>query len=216
MQKMLLKKSLNLFSRLLLISLVFIFCLSSFAQTNEKNYVKGNHFIFDSVPLNLEEITNSAKRIFSGICEKKEEIKNDPHSHLSIVRYTFRVIEPIRGIDSEKITFSQWKPTAAEAGYTVGQKYVIFLYGESQLGLTSPVGYVQGKFHVEKKGSNRGVEYIKNRLNNVGLSKNLKTRRKIYIQEDHFLNDYIHDRSEKGKPIKYKDFIRAVRYLSAS
>ena len=80
-------------------------------------------------------------------------------------------------INSEEITFTQWKPTVAEAGYLVGEKYVVFLYPKSRLGLTSPVGYAQGKFLVEKKGVNRGVEFIRNKLNNVGLSKNLRTQR---------------------------------------
>ncbi|OGI06883.1 MAG: hypothetical protein A3I68_05830 [Candidatus Melainabacteria bacterium RIFCSPLOWO2_02_FULL_35_15] len=211
MQKMLPGKSFNFaISLLLTLLLVFIFVPFSFAQNVKSN----NRFIFDSLPLNLEEITNSADRVFAGTCEKIEEIEKDPLSNLRIVKYTFKVLEAIKGVSTDEITFTQWKPTTVEAPYVTGEKYVMFLYPNSRLGLTSPVGYMQGKFLVEKAGANRGVELIRNRLNNVGLSKNLRTQKRISINTDKFLNDYIQECSEAGKPIKYRDFIRAVRYLS--
>ena len=211
MQKILPGKSFNFGNGLLLaIVLIFIFLPSSFAQ----NIESGNHFIFDTLPLNLEEITSSADRVFAGTCEKIEEIEKDPISNLRIVKYTFKVTEAVKGVSTGEITFTQWKPTTIKAGYVIGEKYVIFLYPNSRLGLTSPIGYMQGKFLVEKVGANRGVELIRNRLNNVGLSKNLRTQKRISINADKFLNDYIQECSEAGKPIKYRDFIRAVRYLS--
>lgn len=211
MQKMLSGKSFNFgISLLLAFVLVFAFVPCSFAQNVKSN----NRVIFDSLPLNLEEITNSADRVFAGTCEKIEEIEKDPLSNLKVVRYTFRVLETIKGVSTDEITFTQWKPTTVEAPYVIGKKYVMFLYPNSRLGLTSPVGYMQGKFLVEKAGANRGVELIRNRLNNVGLSKNLRTQKRISINTDKFLNDYIQECSEAGKPIKYRDFIRAIRYLS--
>lgn len=211
MQKILPGKSFNFgISLLLIFVLVFVFVPFSFAQNVKSN----NRVIFDSLPLNLEEITNSADRVFAGTCKKIEEIEKDPLSNLKVVRYTFRVLETIKGVSTDEITFTQWKPTTVEAPYVIGKKYVMFLYPNSRLGLTSPVGYMQGKFLVEKAGANRGVELIRNRLNNVGLSKNLRTQKRISINTDKFLNDYIQECSEAGKPIKYRDFIRAIRYLS--
>ena len=215
MQNFLFKKSFNLASGLLLaIVVIFVFASFSFAQNLNRTVESGNHFIFDSLPLNLDEITDSADRIFTGICKKIENIEKDPVSNLKVIKYTFKIIESIKGVNIDEIIFVQWKPTTVDVGYVIGEKYVVFLYPNSRLGLTSPVGYVQGKFLVEKRGVNRGIEFVENKLNNYGLSKNLRTQKRILINEDKDLNNYIHKSSEAGKSIKYKDFIRAVRYLS--
>ncbi len=215
MKNFLLKKSFNLFRTIFLSLIICFITLSScFAQADVRRVEPVHNFVFDSLPLNLEEITDSADRVFAGVCETIESLEKDPASNLPVVKYTFTVSEAIKGVTTDKITFTQWKPTAVDAGYEIGQKYVIFLYPDSRLGLTSPVGYMQGKFEVEKKGSNRGSEYIRNKLNNVGLSKNLRTRKRISIGTDQFLNDYINECSSSGKSIRYKDFIKAVKGLS--
>ena len=215
MQKLLFEKLFNVNKRLFLsLVLIFIFAPVSFAQNLNKQVESASRFIFDSIPLNLDEITDSADRVFAGTCEKTEEIEKDPISNLRVVRYTFKVIEGIIGVNSDEIVFTQWKPTTIDAGYVAGEKYIVFLYPNSRLGLTSPVGYMQGKFLIEKVGPNRGVEVIRNRLNNVGLSKNLRTQKRILINTDKSLNDYIQETSEAGKPIRYKDFINAVKSLS--
>ena len=215
MQKFLFKKLFNFSGKLFLsIVLILIFAQVSFSQNLNRQVESSSHFVFDSLPLNLDEITDSADRIFAGVCEKIEEIEKDPVANLRVVKYTFKVTEALRGVTSDEITFTQWKPTTIDAGYVIGEKYVIFLYPNSRLGLTSPVGYMQGKFLVEKKGSSRGVELIRNKLNNIGLSKNLRTQKRISINADKSLSDYIQECSEAGNPIKYRDFINAVRYLS--
>ena len=186
--------------------ILFLIPLASSAQV-----FKSNQLIFDAIPLNLQEITQSAGKVFTGVCTKIEEIENDPLSNLEVVKFTFRVAEPIKGLNNEtEITFKQWRPTVSESSYKVGEKYVIFLYPESKLGLTSTVGHLQGKFLVEKKGVNRGVEYASNSFNNIGLIKNFRTK-KAEIKDDKILQSYIDECSEKGKPIRYKDFIKAIR-----
>lgn len=206
-----------MFNYLLLIS-VIAFSQAGFAIEQKENYFKfksGSHLVFDTVPLNLEEITNSANRVFTGVCTKIEEIEKDPVSKLNVVKYTFRITENIKGTENKnKITFKQWKPTAKEAGYETGKKYVLFLYPDSNIGLTSPVGFLQGKFLVEKIGKKRKFEFIRNKINNNGLSRNFRTKKRILIKSDQKLNKYIHECSELGKPIRYKDFIKAVRYFA--
>ena len=199
-----------------ILSLTFILSLfcPAFAANEARTIEPTHHFVFDTIPLDLKEITNSADRIFAGVCTKAKEIENDPASNLRIVKYTFKITEGIKGVTKKsEITFNQWKPTTNDGGYLIGKKYVIFLYPSSSLGLTSPVGFLQGKFYVEKKGANRGVEYIRNKVNNRGLTRNLRTQKRILIKGDKYLNNYIHKCSEEGKPIRYKDFVRAVRYL---
>lgn len=191
-------------------------CASEIDQAEETKNTKlkiERHFVFDSIPMNLEEITNAADRIFAGRCIKVEEIENDLESKLPVIKYTFKVTEGVKGVtDGEEVRFKQWKPTVREAGYEVGKKYVLFLYPNSKKGLTSPVGF-QGKFDVETTGIIRRKEVVKNNFNNKGLSRNLKTQKKVSIERDKFINDYIHRCSELGIPMRYKEFVKAVRYL---
>lgn len=202
--------------------LTFAFCLNCFANTapeseesNEPSKVKiERHFVFDTIPLNLEEIIEASKEgeIFSGKCIGVEELENDP---VSVVKYTFEVIEGIKGVkDNDVITFKQWKPTVRGAGYEIGKEYVLFLHPESDIGLTSPVGFEQGRFEIEKKGFIRRYEVVKNGLSNHGLNRNLKTQKAISIESDKFINDYVHRCSEQGIPMRYKEFIKAVRSLA--
>ncbi len=84
----------------------FIFCLSlivfcnsvfqTFAKEGEPSVVKlERHFIFDTIPLNLEEIISASDRIFTGVCESIEEIEDDPESKLPVIKYTFKITDGI-------------------------------------------------------------------------------------------------------------------------
>lgn len=205
---------------LFLILLVFCFNSSSFAneiKSDEEN-VKPKierHFVFETVPVNLEEIVKDSGKIFAGKCLKVEEIENDSESKLEVVKYTFKVTEAIKGVNKnqEKIIFKQWRPTVRGNSYEVGKKYVLFLFPESSRGLTSPVGLSQGLFDVNEKGFIRKKEIVRNRIGNKGLARNLKTGKRVAIKKDKFINTYLHNCSEMGIPMRYKEFIKAVRYL---
>lgn len=174
------------------------------------------HFVFDSIPLNLEEIEKDADRIFSGICTSAEEINKDPDTGgLPVVKYTFKIIHGIKGVkNKETIIFRQWQPVSRRTGYEVGKKYVLFLYPNSKRNLTSTIGADgQGYFEVEKKGIIRSKEYVTNRFRNYGLNRNLKTQRKISSFPSKSVNDYFEYCSEHGTPIRYKDFIKVVTHL---
>ena len=167
------------------------------------------------MPLNLEEITSASDRIFAGICTGAEEIEEDPESKLPVFKYTFKITEAIKGLNGkEEITFKQWKPTTNGASYEIGEKYVLFLYPNSERGLTSPVGFLQGQFEIQKKGFIRRSEVVRNKSNNRGLNRNLKTQKKVIINEDSYINDYVESCSELGIPMRYQEFVKAVRYLS--
>lgn len=202
----------KILSLVLLCGLVFP---ASANEVSESSSVKlERHFVFDTLPLNLEEITSASNRIFTGICTNVEEIEDDTESKLPVFKYTFKIIESIKGLQGkEEITFKQWKPTARSAGYEQGQKYVLFLYPNSERGLTSPVGFLQGQFNVEKKGFIRRSEVVRNKLNNKGLNRNFRTQKKIEIKDNQYINDYLQECSELGIPMRYKEFIAAVKYL---
>lgn len=201
---------------LLLLLCSFLCCNFSFARIVEESDIKSRkflgHFVFDTIPMNLEEITSSGEKIFAGTCIKIKEIKKDSLAKLPVIEYTFEVNEDIKGnIGRREASFKQWMPTTRDAGYEIGKKYVLFLYPESKIGLTSPVGYLQGRFSVGlEKNSNE--EVIKNQLSNIGLSRNLSTQKRIRIKDSE-LNKYLSSASESGSQIRYKDFVRAVKYL---
>ena len=184
--------------------------------SNESSVVKlERHFVFDTIPQTLDDITKSAGKIFAGKCTNVEYIENDSESKLPVIKYTFEVAEGIRGVgDEEEITFKQWQPTARSSGYEEGKKYFLFLYPESERGLTTPVALEQGRFKVSKKGLIQRKEVVINGFSNKGLTRNLKTRKRILIKKDRFINDYLDQCSENGAPIRYKEFVQAVKYLA--
>ena len=169
------------------------------------------HFVFDTIPLNLEEITTAAEKIFTGKCIKIENIENDSQSKLPVVKYTFKITEGIKGVAGNKtISFKQWEPTTRDAGYESGKKYVLFLHGESRIGLTSPVGFLQGQFNVD--ADDNGNETVKNKINNHGLSRNVKSQKKLLLR-DSYRQNLLEEKSEKGESLNYSDFIEIVKSL---
>lgn len=199
---------------LTVVILLSIFLVTTLTPANAKIE---RHFVFDSAHMNLEEIIESSNRIFSGVCTSSEEIENDSESGgLPTVKYTFKTSDGIKGVkDQDEVIFKQWEPTTRANGYdcTGDKKYVLFLYPDSNRGLTSSVGVDQGLFEVVKEGFIVKKEVVSNKLNNLGIAKNLKTQKTINFEGDEALDSYVHHCSEHGKPIRYKEFIKAVRYL---
>ena len=206
-----------------LIRCVLLVLLLSFCRYCPANEIKEEenalpkierHFVFETIPLNLEEITKSADRIFTGVCRDIEEIEKDDVARLPVYKYTFEVTDSIKGVkEKSKVTFKQWQPTVRGAGYEAGKKYVLFLHKESKLGLTSPVGYSQGQFEIEKKGIVRRKEVVRNKLKNRGLYRNFKTQKTVSIEGDRYLTAYLAHCSEYGSSMRYKEFVKIIRHL---
>ena len=199
---------------------IIFFVLLTFTTSTVKGHIVDinqgevkdiKHYVFDTVHLNLKELIENAGIIFSGTCIKVNEIERDPFSGLNVVEFTFKIDEGIKGTsNSKKISFKQWKPTVKDSGYEIGQKYVLFLHGNSKLALTSPVGFLQGQFKVFGDGEKKSV---KNKLGNFGLTSDIKTTRKLYLK-DKKLSRYLRERSDAGATIAYREFILAIKYLA--
>lgn len=173
------------------------------------------HFVFDTIPMNLEEITQGADRIFAGKCIDVKDIEDDPESKLPVFEYTFKVTEALKGTtNDETITFKQWKPTVRNAAYDVGSSYILFLHPNSERGLTSPVGFLQGQFEIDSKGFFRRNKVVKNRAGNKDLYRNPRNKKVISLKKSQFVNDYVSRCSELGIPIRYKEFTEAVKELA--
>lgn len=201
------------------ISLLLLISNANFANaetTNETEKPKlERHFFFDTIPMNLEEITQGADRIFAGKCIDVKEIEDDPESKLPVFEYTFKVTEALKGtVNDETITFKQWTPTVRDAGYVIGSNYILFLHPNSERGLTSPVGFLQGQFEIDSKGFFRRNKVVKNKAGNKGLYRNPRNKKVISLRKNQFINDYVSRCSELGIPIRYKEFTEAVKELS--
>jgi len=109
--------------------------------------------------VSLEEMTQRADRIFSGRCVSVR-MATDPDLGQMVTYVTFapsRVEKGnIRGSVTIKVLGEQdadaprGRVTQGLPRFRKGEEVVLFLYGDSRQGLTSPVGFGQGKFTVLK------------------------------------------------------------------
>jgi hypothetical protein len=140
--------------------------------------------------VNLYELSRRAGVIVHGrIVEVRVEGHPDYRNVPTLV-VALSVIENVRGAKGKRVMFRQYAPAArlrsghgatqagkySTAEYQMGQELVLFLYPESQYGLTSPVGAGQGRFRVLREAS--GGALIVNEAGNRGLFENVATSAK--------------------------------------
>ncbi|MEI6125116.1 MAG: hypothetical protein WCQ99_01045 [Pseudomonadota bacterium] len=114
--------------------------------------------------LNLGEMCTQAHSIFSGICIEKGLAEKN------ILFYKFKVLHLIKGEKQEVITVRMHKAAATIArapSFEVADEVILFLYPESSLGFTTPVGFGQGRFSV--RASSSGEKTVTNDNNNANL-----------------------------------------------
>jgi len=121
-------------------------------------------------PLNLEEMTARAATIFSGRC-LTVRVMHDAALGADVTVVTFHVDRALKGtlgathrirlLGDVGLTDSD-RGAGALPGFRPGEEVVLFLYGESALGLSAPVGMGQGKFAVleDKHGEKIAVNAL--------------------------------------------------------
>lgn len=130
--------------------------------------------------LNLEEMTHRAGTILSGRCVDVR-VMRDPDLEFEVTLITLNVARTIKGRDRRTMTFkmlgaadqgsTRGRSVPGMPGFRRGQEVVLFLYGESASGLTSPVGLGQGKFTViDQKGRPVALNAFGNKALFRGLS----------------------------------------------
>ncbi len=131
------------------------------------------------MPFNVEEMTQRAEKIFVGTCTKVEHTVNA--QGMPVVEVSFAVSETLKGEVGDTVTFRQIDPApqrqtgsepqsgsrfrvrglwsaavlAGVPAYAPGEKALLFLAREGQLGLTAPVGLLQGKMPVTTTASGK-------------------------------------------------------------
>ncbi|MFN7927800.1 MAG: hypothetical protein U0Y68_07615 [Blastocatellia bacterium] len=126
-------------ARMALLPLLFLFLLSP-AWANTRS-------------INLAEMISHAGRIVHGRVTEVREGTHPQHPDIAVTFIKLQVTEMIKGKAAREVSFMQYGSSSQQyiadlPKYSVGEEIVLFLYPESKLGFTSPVGQGQGKFLV--------------------------------------------------------------------
>ena len=91
-------------------------------------------------------------RIFAGTVIKIERLEPSPGSAIATTQITFRVEEAIRGVQQGHVVQVHEWAGLWQTGerYRVGERVLLFLYPQSKLGLTSPVGGTVGRLQIDR------------------------------------------------------------------
>lgn len=134
--------------------------------------------------LNIEQMTHRADRIFSGRVVAVQ-VRFDRTLRQHVTDVTLEVERAVKGDLTGRVTITLFGWQKLERGesragramkglplFSENEEVVLFLYAESRLGFTSPVGLGQGKFSVfkDKKGERLAVNAFGNRNLLKGLS----------------------------------------------
>jgi hypothetical protein len=128
-------------------------------------------------PVNLAYLTQRADVIVQGrvVEARYEGMPNYPHIPTVVV--TLQVESMLRGPETARYTFRQFLlPSQSKRGkvsYVIGQRLLLFLPSPSRVGLSSPIGHEQGRFHILKDA--RGQEVVENEIGNRGLFNDVAT-----------------------------------------
>ena len=150
--------------------------------------------------VDLERMTAHAARIFSGECTSSQ-VEFDAALGRDVTVASFRVQRAVKGVTGRTVTVrmlpeaigtAPGEParsatdTATDGAATTpafqpGDRVVLFLYGESSLGLSAPVGLGQGRFRIvpDKHGRGRAINGFGNRNLISGLRPEARTRLRL-------------------------------------
>lgn len=136
------------------------------------------------LPLDLSQMSRQAGKIFVARCHGVETDLDENKIPSTFVRLAilngikgvetgdeilvkqfgdFREVPPI--LEGESAIISMKTMSLASGSYRPGSEYLLFLYPESSLGFTSPVGAGQGRFEVSE-GASAGLKMVANPLGN--------------------------------------------------
>ncbi len=118
------------------------------------------------LPLSLDRIVASAAIAFEGTCVENRT-ERDPATNMIVTYTTFSVSDVLKGqvgathtvkqVGGRLPSEDQELNVQAVPRFTPGREYVVFLYGVSKSGFSSPVGLAQGRFSIETGAAGRHV-----------------------------------------------------------
>lgn len=128
-------------------------------------------------PINLEQMSERAAKIFTGRC-LETSVTLDPQLGREITVVTFAVEQAFKGETEPTVTIKMIDGIAGLPRFNAGEEVILFLYEESALGLSSPVGLGQGRFKVvtDKLGRRIALNDFANANLLRGLTPQAETR----------------------------------------
>jgi hypothetical protein len=120
-----------------------------------------------TIPLNLERMVQDAGQIFEATVVESRTGSRDPQTNLLVTYITFNISHDFYGTGASQRTIKQYGGEANGVAFypkdlprfSPGEKVILFLYGQSALGMQSPVGLSQGKFEIksDRTGKHRSI-----------------------------------------------------------
>jgi hypothetical protein len=128
-----------------------------------------------TAPMNLARMVDESQDI---VLARVTAVRNEPHpqyQNLNTIVVTLSVSEALKGSPGRELTFRQYVAdifeTQSTLGYRIGEEIVLMLRQPSAEGLTSPVGFEQGRFLVERDAA--GNRTVRNSMDNAALFEGL-------------------------------------------
>jgi hypothetical protein len=102
----------------------------------------------------LRQLCQKAAYIFAGTVTSVRKLPPIGPYSVATMQVTLRVDEAIRGVQPhQSVTVREWIGLWSNGDrYREGEQILIFLYGKSHLGLTSPVFGAFGRFNLDQDG----------------------------------------------------------------
>lgn len=115
-------------------------------------------------PMDLDGLVDNASTVFQGQCLESHS-ERDAATGMIVTLTTFQVEETLKGDAATVHTIKQLGGRLGSEvsrvdgmpAFTPGEEYVVFLYGVSDAGFSSPVGLAQGSFPVKQEAKGRVV-----------------------------------------------------------
>jgi hypothetical protein len=124
-----------------------------------------------AAPMNLARMVQESENI---VLARVTAVRAEPHpqfQNLNTVVVTLNVVEPLKGSLGRELSFRQYVADIFESkstlGYRVGEEIVLMLRKPSAEGMTSPVGFEQGRFLVQRDAA--GNRTVRNSMDNAAL-----------------------------------------------
>lgn len=122
-------------------------------------------------PMNLARMVDESENV---VLARVTAVRAEPHpqfQNLNTVVVSLEVIEPLKGSPGRELVFRQYVFDIFESkstlGYRVGEEIVLLLRKPSAEGMTSPVGFEQGRFVLERDAA--GNRTVRNSMDNAAL-----------------------------------------------
>jgi hypothetical protein len=167
------------------------------------------------LPVNLAYLTQRADIIVQGRVTDVRYEGMPGYANVPTVEVTLAVEKMVRGPEDSTYTFREMligvQPKAGKQAYQVGQRLFLFLLTPSRYGLSSPIGFEQGRFHIA--GDSGGGEMVANELSNAGLFKNVPeaaSRAGTQLSSSEMRTATV----QRG-PVPLDDFVALVRRLTS-